>query len=56
MTTSNSMTACLRKILLGINNLDLDVDTEIDVDFKINLESRVDFEVKCERSLTLNAA
>ena len=27
------------------NNLDLDVDIEIDVDFKINLESRADFEV-----------
>ncbi len=50
------MTACLRKILLGINNLDVDKDFNLDVDFKINLESRVDFEVKCERSLTLNAA
>ena len=38
------------------NNLDLDVDIYRDVDFKISLESRVDFEVKCERSLTLNAA
>jgi hypothetical protein len=48
------MTGWMRKILLGINNLDVDI--EIDVDFKINLEPRVDFEVKCERSLTLNAA
>ena len=38
------------------NNLDVDVDLDLDVDFKINLESRVDFEVKGERSLTLNAA
>ena len=50
------MTGWTRKILLGINNLDLDVDITLDVDFNINLESRVDFEVKCERSLTLNAA
>ena len=51
------MTGWMRKPLLGINNLDLgiDVDIEIDVDFKISLESRVDFEVKCKRSLTLNA-
>ena len=38
------------------NNLDVDLDNSLDVDFKISLESRVDFEVKCERSLTLNAA
>jgi hypothetical protein len=50
------MTGWMRKILLGINNLDVDKDFNLDVDFKINLESRVDFEVKCERSLTLNAA
>ena len=36
------------------NNLDVDVDIEIDIE--IDSESRVDFEVKCERSLTLNAA
>ena len=36
------------------NNLDVDIYR--DVDFKISLESRVDFEVKCERSLTLTAA
>lgn len=41
------MTGWMRKPLLGINNLDLDVDKDLnlDVDFKINLESRVDFEV-----------
>ena len=31
--------------MLGINNLDIDVDIYRDVDFKISLESRVDFEV-----------
>ena len=35
----------MRKPLLWINNLDLDVDIYRDVDFKISLESRVDFEV-----------
>ena len=33
------------------NNLDVDKDFNLDVDFKINLESRADFEVKGERSL-----
>jgi hypothetical protein len=34
----------------------VDKDFNLDVDFKISLESRADFEVKGERSLTLNAA
>ena len=39
------MTGWMRKILLGINNLDVDKDFNLDVDFKISLESRADFEV-----------